>query len=165
MIISIMVAMDETRGIGVRGRLPWRLSSDLKRFKSLTMGHHIVMGRRTAESIGKALPGRQAIVVTRNPAYTAEGRLISGSVDEAIALANQRGESEVFICGGADVYSMALPIADRIYLTSVHAVVEADTFFPEWSRDQWRLLESSEHPPDDENQFPSTFEILIRNQD
>ena len=94
MIISLLVAMDEKRGIGKNGKLPWRLSSDLKRFRELTMGHHMIVGRKTFESIGKPLPGRQTIVVTRNPDYAVEGCLIAGSVESALELAESRGENE-----------------------------------------------------------------------
>jgi len=129
-IISLLVAMDEKRGIGKAGKLPWRLSSDLRRFKALTMGHHIIVGRKTFESIGKPLPGRRTVVVTRNPSLSPEGCLIAGSVKEAIAVAQANGETEAFVIGGGDIYAQALDVADRIYLTQVHAEVDADSFFP-----------------------------------
>src|ERR1041384_6972267 len=109
--------MDERRGIGKQGRLPWRLSADLKRFRELTMGHHIVVGRKTFESIGRPLPGRQMIVVPRGRGLRAEGCLICHSPEEAIRLAAARGESEVFVCGGAEIYAQSLARADRLYLT------------------------------------------------
>src|SRR5262245_66241867 len=121
--------MDLARGIGKNQRLPWRLSSDLKRFKQLTMGHHIVMGRKTFESIGKPLPGRRTVIVTRQ-SYSAEGCDVVHSIDEAIRLCVERTEPEVFICGGAEIYAATLRLTDRIYLTQVEAMVDADTFFP-----------------------------------
>ena len=165
MIISLLVAMDEKRGIGKDGKLPWRLSSDLKRFRELTMGHHIIVGRKTFESIGKPLPGRRTIVVTRNPNYTVEGCLVAGSVESALKLAKERGESEAFIIGGADIYAQALEVADRIYLTEVHAEVDADTFFPEFDRSAWTERECTYQPTDEKNQHACTFRLLERKID
>src|SRR5215469_5276330 len=132
MIVSLIAAMDESQGIGVNNRLPWRLSADLKRFKALTMGHHIIVGRHTFESIGKPLPGRHTIILTNRHDFRADGCATADSLDAALNLARQDGESEVFVCGGARVFQDALPIADRFYLTVVHANVAADTFFPQW---------------------------------
>jgi len=164
-IISLLVAMDEKRGIGKDGKLPWRLSSDLNRFRELTMGHHIIVGRKTFESIGKPLPGRQTIVVTRNPNYAVENCLIASSVESALALAKSRGETEAFVIGGADIYAQALGVADRIYLTEVHAEVDADRFFPEFDRSAWTERESSYQPADEKNQHACTFRLLERNRD
>ena len=157
MIISIIVAMDEQRGIGKEGRLPWHLSADLKRFKRLTMGHHLIMGRKTHESIGRPLPGRTMIVITRNRSYAAEGCLIAASLKAAIAIAEKGGETEAFIAGGGQIFTQALEFADRIYLTLVHTVVKADVFFPEYKPDSWIEAEHSYHPADERNQFPFTF--------
>ena len=162
MIISLLVAMDEKRGIGKDGKLPWRLSSDLKRFRELTMGHHIIVGRKTYESIGKPLSGRQTIVVTRNPGFPPEGCLTAGSVHEAIGIAKANVETEAFVIGGSDIYAQAIDLADRIYLTQVHAEVGADTFFPELDRDSWVEKESSYQPSDDWNQYAFTFRLLER---
>src|SRR5262245_23603215 len=118
--------MDRKRGIGIDNRLPWRLSADLKRFRALTMGHHIVVGRRTFESIGKPLPGRETIVVTGDPDYRPEGCLVVNSLEAAIRSAEERGESELFICGGSRVYQQSIGSADRIYLTLVDAEIVAD---------------------------------------
>jgi dihydrofolate reductase len=160
MIISLLVAMDENRAIGKDNHLPWRLSSDLKRFRELTMGHHILVGRKTFESIGKPLPGRQTIVVTRNESFRPESCLIAHSVESGIGLAQERGESELFICGGADIYAQSLWLADRMYLTLVHTVVDADTFFPEWVSDDWTEEALLRHDADEKNQFPFTFKLL-----
>jgi dihydrofolate reductase len=162
MRISLLVAMDENRGIGIENRLPWRLSTDLKRFKSLTMGHCLVMGRKTYESIGRSLPGRTMILISRNPAYLANGCLIAHSVDEALNMAKTSGESEVFIIGGGEVFSQTIDIADRIYLTYVHSQVVADTYFPEISASQWMQLESVDYPAGENDQYPHTYRILER---
>ena len=164
MIISLLAAMDEKRGIGWKGKLPWRLSSDLKRFRELTMGHHIIVGRKTFESIGKPLAGRKMIIVTRNPHFRVEDCLVAHTVEEAVELARERGESEVFICGGAEIYAQALPRAHRFYMTLVHAVVEADVFFPEWEGRGWIEKQSSHHEADEKNQYPSTFRLLETNE-
>ena len=165
MIISLLVAMDEKRGTGKDGKLPWRLSSDLKRFRELTMGHHIIVGRKTFESIGKPLPGRRTIVVTRNPELRPEGCQVAASVEAAIAAARMNGETEAFVIGGADIYKQALDLADRIYLTQVHAEVDANTFFPEFNTDQWTECAVDRYPADDKNQHAFTFRILERNRD
>lgn len=162
MIVSLIVAIDEQRGIGKNGALPWRLSSDLRRFRELTMGHHLIVGRKTFDSIGRVLPGRQMIVVSRNALFAAEGILKTGSVREAFELAEQRGETEAFIIGGAEIYSQTLDLADRIYLTKVHATVEADTFFPNFNASDWREARTESHPADDKNQYQTTFCILER---
>ena len=160
MIISLIVAIDEKRGIGKNGTLPWRLSSDLKRFREVTMGHHVIVGRKTFESIGKPLPGRQMIVVTRNASFKADGCLVAGSVQSALAAAQERGETEAFVIGGAEIYTQMLDAADRVYLTQVHAEVDADTFFPEIDQDAWIEKERSQHPADDKNQYAFTFRLL-----
>lgn len=165
MIISLLVAMDEKRGIGKDGKLPWRLSSDLKRFRELTMGHHIIVGRKTFESIGKPLPGRRTIVVTRNAELQPEGCQVAASMEAAIETARMNGETEAFVIGGADIYAQALDSADRVYLTQVHAVVDADTFFPELNADQWTENDADHYPADDKNQHAFTFRILERIRD
>jgi dihydrofolate reductase len=154
--------MDERRGIGKQGRLPWRLSTDLKRFRQLTMGHHIVVGRKTFESIGKPLAGRQMIIVTRDPGYKAVGCFAVHSITDAIELARARGEAELFICGGAEVYAQTLDLAERIYLTRVHADCDADTFFPEFNRDDWLESASESHTADEKNEYPFTFSVLVK---
>ena len=163
MIISIIAAMDRKRGIGVDNKLPWRLSADLKRFRELTMGHHVIVGRKTFESIGRPLPGRRMIVVTRDVNYKAEGCKVAHSVEDAINLAPERGESEVFICGGAEIYAQTIEIVDRMYLTFVDAEVAADTFFPEFDEREWNERESFYQPADEKNQYAFTFKLMTRN--
>ncbi|HSE98913.1 MAG TPA: dihydrofolate reductase [Blastocatellia bacterium] len=164
MIISIIVAMDEKGGIGRDNRLPWRLSADLKKFKELTMGHHIILGRKTFESIGRPLPGRHSVIVTHQPGYIAEGCFVVHSLDDALRFAREQGENESFICGGAEIYAQALGRTDRIYLTRVHAVVGADTFFPEWDESEWQVEESYHHPADEKNEHSFTFKLLTRSK-
>jgi dihydrofolate reductase len=163
-IISLIVAMDEKRGIGMEGKLPWHLPADLRHFKSLTMGHHIIMGRKTYETISRPLPGRTMVVVTRNPAYQAEGCLIAQSLESAIEKARESGEDEVFIIGGSQIFAEALELADRIYLTLVHTITEADVFFPAMEPDHWVEIEAEDHKADNKNQYSLTFKILqLRN--
>ena len=162
MIISLIVALDEKRGIGKAGKLPWRLSSDLKRFRELTMGHHMIVGRKTFESIGKPLPGRIMIVVTRDAGFKPEGSLVTGSIRDALTLARERGETEVFVIGGAEIYEQTLDLADRIYLTQVHAEVDCDVFFPEIEFDLWKETMRMDQPADEKNQYGFTFTVLDR---
>lgn len=164
MIISLIVAMDEKRGIGMEGKLPWHLPADLRHFKSLTMGHHIIMGRKTYETISRPLPGRTMVVVTRNPVYQAEGCLIAHSLESAIEKARESGEDEVFIIGGSQIFAEALELADRIYLTLVHTITNADVFFPAMEPDHWVEIEAEDHKADNKNQYSLTFKILqLRN--
>ncbi len=162
MIVSIIVAMDRKAGIGFDNKLPWRLSADLKKFRELTMGHHIIVGRRTFESIGRPLPGRRMIVVTRDGNFKAEGCDVAHSIEDAMELARERAEIEVFICGGAEIYAQSIAIADRMYLTFVDAEVEADTFFPEFDEREWIEQESFYQAADEKNQYPFTFKLLVR---
>ncbi len=164
MIVSLIAAMDRRRGIGRDNRLPWRLPADLKRFRELTMGHYIIVGRKTFESIGKPLPGRQMIIVTRDPKFEADGCFVCHSPEEAIHLASVRGESEVFVCGGAEIYNQTIARADRLYLTFVDAEVAADIFFPDFNEQEWTEQESAFHPADEKNQFPFTFKLLVRKE-
>jgi len=161
-IISLIVAMDEKRGIGKAGRLPWRLSSDLKRFRKLTMGHHLIVGRKTFESIGKPLEGRHMIVVTRDQNFQPAGVIVSHSIDAALEVARERGENEVFVIGGGEIYVQTLSLADRLYLTQVHAEVSADTFFAEFSENAWIEKETIDQEADEKNQYPFTFKLLER---
>ena len=160
MILSLIVAMDESGGIGHHGRLPWRLAADLKRFKRITMGHAIIMGRKTYESIGKALPGREMIVVSRNLAYQAEGCRVVNTFEAALEAVAASGEQEVFVIGGSEIFAEALPRADRIYLTLVHTQAPADVFFPEFDRSEWEIAISTWVRPDQDNQFPHTFMVM-----
>lgn len=165
MVISIIAAVDNNGGIGIRGKLPWMLSSDLQRFKKLTMGHHLIMGRKTYESIGRPLPGRTTIVLTRNPNFHPDGSLVASSLDDALSVAENRGEQEVFVIGGGEIFQEVIDRADRIYLTRVITVLEADTYFPALRMDEWEVVESSFHFADEKNEYASTYTLLYRKQD
>lgn len=160
MKLAIIVAMSKNRVIGRGGELPWRLSADLQRFKRLTMGHPIIMGRKTYESIGRALPGRTSVVITRQADYSAEGVLIAASLPEALQRCGDAAEA--FVIGGGEIYSQALPLADRLYVTTVEADVEGDTFFPQWDTRQWQLVEETSHQADAKNSFGMKFQVFDR---
>lgn len=162
MIISLIVAMDEKRGIGVDGHLPWHLPADLKRFKSLTMSHHLIMGRKTYESIGNPLPGRTMIIVTRNPNYQPDGCMVARSLDTAIEFARMGMDNEAFIIGGGDLFEQSIDLADRIYLSLIHASLTADVFFPEIDDKKWQVVKSELVPADEKNLYDFTFKILER---
>jgi dihydrofolate reductase len=162
MIVSLIVAAAENDVIGRQNDLPWRLSADLQRFKKLTMGHAVVMGRKTYESIGRPLPGRRMIVVTRQVDYRADGVEVVASPDAAIELAQDRQETELFIIGGAEVFAHFLPRADQLYWTRVHDSIDGDVRFPAFDRQQWRLVESTRHEADAKNEHPYSFELYER---
>jgi len=162
MIISIIVAMDEKRGIGFENQMPWHLPADLARFKKLTMGHHLILGRKTYESIGAALPGRQMVILTRNPDFNVPDCITAASMADALDLVEKKGEKEVFIIGGAEIYNEGLPLVDHLYLTVVHAETVADTYFPEIEKDDWSEVCAQEFPADEKNSLPTTFKHLLR---
>ena len=160
MMISLIAAVADNGVIGRDGGLPWRLAADLKRFKQLTMGKCLVMGRKTYESVGRPLPGRTSIVVTRDPGWRAvPGVLVAHSLEEALGLA--AGE-EVFLAGGESLYEEGLTRADRLYLTHVHAEVEGDTRFPEVDFDRWKVVREEHHEADGKNAFAQTFRVYER---
>ena len=160
---SLIVAMSENRVIGRNGGLPWRLSADLRRFKRLTMGHHIVMGRKTYDSIGRPLPGRTSVVISRDANYARDGVLVAGSIQQAKNLASE--DTEVFFIGGGEIYRHVLSEIDRIYVTLVHADVEGDTFFPELDLATWELVESTRAESDDKNEYDHSFLVYDRKKD
>lgn len=164
MQLSLIVAVAENGVIGREGDLPWRLSDDLRRFKKLTMGHAILMGRKTWESIGRPLPGRQSLVISRQEDYQTEYEkvLVASSVEQALAMAGDCAKDQVFVIGGAQVYAMTLPHADRLLFTRVHAEVEGDVFFPEVDWDRWQLVEEAKHEADDRNDHAFTFQVYQR---
>ncbi len=134
--ISIIVAMAKNRTIGINNTLPWRCPEDLKHFKSLTMGHHMIMGRKTFDSIGKPLPGRTTVVVTRNQELKIDGCIVAHSLQQAIAACAD--DNEIFIVGGAELYTQALPLADTLYLTEIQQEVKGDAHFPEFDNKEWQ---------------------------
>jgi dihydrofolate reductase len=157
MTVSLVVAFSTNNVIGRDGALPWHLPDDLRHFKRITMGKPVIMGRKTFESVGRPLPDRHNIVMTRDPDYAAEGCDVVSSVGEALELAGD--VEEVMVIGGAQVYRDFLPRADRIYLTRVQAEVQGDTFFPEFDKDAWRLVSSAHHAADEKHQYP--FEMMV----
>ena len=155
----MIVAAAENGVIGVDNRLPWRLPADLQRFKRLTMGHHLIMGRKTYESIGRPLPGRITVVLTRSAGIDVPGVLVARSLDDAFAQAAARDDDEPFVCGGADVYAQALGACDRCYLTVVQRQYTGDAIFPGLDADKWQLVDSESHL---EGELPYRFETWDR---
>ncbi|MEK7550759.1 MAG: dihydrofolate reductase [Patescibacteria group bacterium] len=145
MKISIIVAVSENNVIGKRGQLPWHSSEDLKHFKSLTTGHHILMGRKTHESIGRPLPGRTNIILARDEKFKPEGCFVFQELGEAIRFAKDKKEKELFIIGGEQIYRFTLPLAERIYLTEVKKNFDGDAYFPEINEEKWNELSREEH--------------------
>ena len=164
MRISIIAAVAENGVIGRGGQLPWHLADDLRRFKQLTMGHTVIMGRKTWESIGRPLPGRRMIVISRQADYRPENVGVAPSLDTAIGIAETSGENEVFVIGGAEIYRLAMLRADRYYLTLVHAEVEGDAFFvPDFDLlKDWVVLESQIHDADSDNDHAFSFHVFQR---
>ena len=160
MKVSIMVAMDRNGIIGSNDRLPWHLSADLKHFKTITMGKPIVMGRKTCESIGRPLPGRENIVVTQDRNYQTEACTVLHSLEEVYA--HCQDADEIMIMGGAELYRQTIDRADRIYLTEVHASCDGDTGFPEFDRNLWCEIRREDFRADEKNEFDFSFVILDR---
>lgn len=161
MRISLVVAVSENGVIGAGGELPWRLPDDQAFFKRLTSGHCVVMGRGTFESIGRPLPRRTNIVLSRTPGYEAPGAIVVRDLDAAFDLARSRGELETFVVGGSAIYELALPRAECLYLTRVHAEVAGDVRFPDIEgghRDGWELVEQTHHPADRRHAHPFSFQ-------
>lgn len=157
---SIVVAMDRNGAIGNDGDLPWHQRADLQYFRKITMGKPILMGRRTHDSIGRALPGRQNIVLSRDRGYTpAEGCTLVHSLEDALAATDS---DEIMIIGGADLFATTLPVATRIYLTELDAEVEADTYFPYFDRKHWQEISRKSYPADEQNDYPYNFVELVR---
>ena len=158
--VSIIVAMAKNRVIGAGNAIPWRLPGELALFKRITMGHHIVMGRQTWESIGRLLPGRTTVIVTRNPAYRVPGAIVARSLDAALAACGE--DPEVFVIGGAQLYAAALPMANRLYFTVVEAEVPGDTLMPDFDLAQWRPVSSEPHAADARNPYAYTLHVYDR---
>ena len=157
-MISLIVAVSANGVIGRGGELPWHLSDDLKRFKHLTLGKPIVMGRKTFESIGRALPGRQNIVLTRQSEFAADECDVVSSIDAAIAASGDAGE--IVVIGGSEIYKLFLPLAERIYMTRVHIDVDGEVRFPELDDELWQESERENHDADDLNEYEFTTSVL-----
>ena len=161
---SILVAMAKNRVIGKNNALPWRLSPDLKRFKQLTMGHHIVMGRKTYESIGRLLPGRTSVIVTRQPDYQVPGAIVAGSIAEALKVCSEGKEmnQESFVIGGAEIYQQALGLCQRMYVTEIQQEFDGDALFPEFDPQEWREISREKHRLDEDDGLEYHFVVLDR---
>ena len=143
MSLSIIVAMAQNCTIGINNTLPWRIPEELKHFKALTMGHHMIMGRKTFDSIGKPLPGRTTVVVTRDRNLKIDGCIIAHSLQEAIAACSK--DDEIFIVGGAELYVQAIPLTDTLYITEIQQDVEGDAYFPEFDKNAWQETTREQH--------------------
>lgn len=161
MMISIIVAIGNKNEIGNKGSLLWKLPQDLKNFKTITMGHHIIMGRKTFESIGKPLPGRTTVIVSRQKDLKVEGCLVSESIENALKIAKKNGDDEAIVIGGGEIYKLTLPLADKIYLSKVDYNGEADTFFPELNTEHWVSKEVKAFPKTDKY-LGWTYQELFR---
>lgn len=162
MTLSAIVAISSNNVIGKDNDLPWYLPADLKYFKKTTLGHPVIMGRKSYESIGRPLPKRTNIIVTRDPFYISSNILVTHSMEEAISLAEDINNDEVFIIGGAMIYESSLPYLNRMYITEVQTDIEGDTFFPEWSQEEWRLVSEDHHTADEKNEFDYAFKVYER---
>ena len=165
-IIALVVAMGDNRAIGKDGGLPWRLSSDMRFFRKVTMGKPILMGRRTFDSLPRVLDGRLNIVLTRDKAFAAPGAVVTHEVEEALDVARREakrtGADEIMVIGGADLFRATLPQANRIYLTEVKAAPDADTWFPELDRREWREVSRENHSPGPKDDHAFSFVVLER---
>lgn len=157
MLISLIVAASENNVIGRNNDLPWKLPDDMRFFVKTTKGHHILMGRKNLESFGKLLPNRTNLLLTRDRNYEFEGAVIFHDLNEAIEFSKDKGEDELMVIGGGEIYKQCLPIADRIYLTRIHSTIEGDTFFPELNEKEWELKEEVFHPKDEKHNYSFTF--------
>ncbi|OCG09440.1 type 3 dihydrofolate reductase [Gilliamella apicola] len=165
MILSVIVAMAHNRVIGLNNQMPWHLPADLAWFKKNTLNKPVIMGRKTFESIGRPLPNRHNIVISRQIEPT--DNKISNvswvkSIDEAISLAQAQQPDEVFIIGGGNIYQQVLPLIDRLYLTHIDAELQGDTYFPDYLPEQWQVIYQQDHQADEKNSYPYQFEILQR---
>ncbi|MEM7343131.1 MAG: dihydrofolate reductase [Chloroflexota bacterium] len=158
MTISLICATSKNGIIGIDNKMPWHLTADMRYFKQLTSGHHLVMGRKTYESIGRPLPGRITVIITRQTDYNVEGCLIAHSLSQAIELCQD--DDHIFIAGGGTIYQQSLSIADRIYLTRIHHAFEGDTFMFDIDPTIWQETSRQDFEPDEKNKYPYSFTIL-----
>ena len=161
MLLSAIVAISENNIIGRDGHLPWHLSADLKHFKAITLGHHILLGRKNYQDINRPLPGRINLVLTRDPQFEAPGCIVCHSLNDAIAVAEKAGETELFIIGGAEIYRMALPFCEKLYLTRVQASIEGDVEMPPLG-EGWVKVSEDYGESDEKNDFPYAFQVFER---
>ena len=162
MIISLVVAASENNAIGKDNRLLWHLPNDLKFFKNTTWGMVVVMGRKTFEAVNKPLPGRVNIVITRQPGWKASGAITAEDLNDALLIAEETHFKEVFIVGGGEIYKQSMAVADKIYITRVHATLEGDTFFPEIKNAEWELVSNEDFQKDEKHQYDYSFQTWIK---
>jgi dihydrofolate reductase len=155
-MISLLVAMDKNQLIGKDNDLPWRLPADLAYFKRVTMGHPIIMGRKTYDSIGRPLPGRENIIVTRDTSYEAEGCKVIHSIEEIVKM-NEQTDQELFVIGGAEIFKEILPHSDRLYITEINEVFDGDTYFPAFDKAEWKVISKEQGIKDEKNPYDYTF--------
>lgn len=160
--IAAIVAIDQNRGIGYKGNIPWYLPADLKYFKKTTLGHPVIMGRVSFESIGRPLPGRTNIVISRDPFYLAQGVQVAHQVDEAFRLAMSENPDKIFVIGGAEIYKLTQSYWDELFLTEVKASFPCDTFFPALDMSIWTEISRESHPADHRNEFACDFVVYKR---
>ncbi len=157
--MELVVAITENNVIGLDGDMPWHLPADLAHFKKITSGHVVLMGRKTFDSIGKPLPNRTNLVLTRNNAFAAEGVIVVHTIEDAI---NESEGNSLFVIGGSEIYKLAMQHVDVMHVTRIHATIEGDTFFPPIDEKEWTLMDSEKLPPDDKNPIPMSFETWKR---
>jgi dihydrofolate reductase len=162
LIISLVVAAATNDAIGKEGKMPWRLPSDMKHFKNVTWGMPIIMGRKTFDTLGKALPGRKNIVITRQGGWSAPGVIPVKSLEDALFVARETDAKEAMVIGGGEIYRMAFEKTKRIYLTRIKAEPEGDTFFPKLDPKMWQLVSKRDHPADEKNPFEHSFQVWER---
>lgn len=162
MLVSAIVAVAKNLVIGKHGQIPWYLPADLQYFKRTTLNHHIIMGRRSFQSIGRPLPHRSNVVITRDAYFAATGCVVLHSLEQALEWAYDNGESEAFIIGGGEIYRQSMPYWDRLYLTEVEMEVEGDTYFPEPDWREWELVSDQAFQPDEKNEHPYCFKVFER---
>jgi dihydrofolate reductase len=159
-MITLIAAVAENNALGKDNQLVWHLPNDFKRFKTLTSGHYIIMGRKTFESFPKPLPNRTHIIITRQKNYNYEGCLIASSLEKAIEMAPKN--EDIYVIGGGEIYKQSIEIADKIEITKVHSSFEADTYFPEIDLDKWQLVFEEHHKKDEKHNFDFTFQTFLK---
>ena len=162
MTISHIVAVSENNVIGKNNQLPWYMPADMEYFKNTTWGHYVIMGRKSYEAEGKALAGRTNIVITRNNHYYIPDGIVVQSIEEAFRIPEQKGENEIFIIGGGELYKQSLEITNKVYLTRIHTICEGDVFYPELDRKNWKIVKKEFHLNDQKNPFSYTYFIFER---
>jgi dihydrofolate reductase len=167
MIVSLIAALTKNRVIGKNNDLPWHLPDDMKYFMQTTKGHHTIMGRKNYDSIPekfRPLPNRTNIVVTRQPSFKAPGCIVVNSIERGLDISKDNGEREVFVIGGADIYQLGMPYADRLYLTEIDASLDGDTFFPDFRKNEWKEISRKNHPADERHPFGFDFVVYEKNK-